>query len=190
MLRIQAILECLAIILSVTAAYRVGEAVDTDIRMGSILTDALRSQMPMFGIPSTARFQFEETIPSFSLQFEDGLRGIPTVPLVNSKQQALGRLQVTFVYSKSGAGAIHTVISQAEYGSNLDSSESFLVDYQWIEEEQVQLTAGKGVMFLAVFVVSIVFLISLCGFLDQRVSSAVNRRSSNRNESYAVQKKW
>jgi hypothetical protein len=136
-------------LLGSTTAYRVGDAIDTDIRLASGTSDALRVQMPQFGVSSKANFRFEDQ-DSFSLQFEDGLRGLPWVSLVKGyKGQALEKLVVTFVYSKSGGGAIHTVLSEPVYretAARPQQAGSFQVEYNWVEEVRTYLivTAKAG----------------------------------------------
>jgi hypothetical protein len=150
------------------SAYRVGDAVDTDIRLASGTQDALRSQMPQFGVSSKANFRFEDQ-DSFSLQFEDGLRGLPWVSLVKYKGQALEKLVVTFVYSKSGGGTIHTVLSEPVYQETTarpQQAGSFQVQYVWVEEANVHLHAGQAVMFLAVFLASLYFICYSCGLVE------------------------
>lgn len=161
---------------TVASAYRMGDVVDTDIRLASGTSDALRSQMPQFGVSSKANFRFEDQQDdSFSLQFEDGLRGLPWVPLVNNrfKGQAGGGLEkliVTFVYSKSGGGTIHTVLSEAVYQETAarrpQQAGSFQVQYVWVEEANVHLHAGQAVMFLAVFLASLYFICYSCGLVE------------------------
>jgi hypothetical protein len=165
---------------TVTTAYRMGDAVDTDIRLASGTSDALRSQMPQFGVNSKANFRFEDQQDSFSLQFEDGLRGLPWVSLVKFKGQALEKLIVTFVYSKSGGGTIHTVLSEPVYqetSARPQQAGSFQVQYVWVEEANVHLHAGQAVMFLAVLLASLYFICYSCGLVEGDGPS----RNSDRN---------
>jgi hypothetical protein len=140
-------------------AYRVGDAVDTIVRTDASAEDALRSQMPLFGKTSSALFS-GATPKRFSLSFEEGLRPIPWVETADSKGQTLERLDVTFVYSRSGEGAIYGISSEPKYGSSADT---FLVQYNWVEEEEVNPRAASAVMFAVVFLASVVMLISSCG---------------------------
>jgi hypothetical protein len=174
---------------TVTTAYRMGDAVDTDIRLVSGTSDALRSQMPQFGISSKANFRFEDHQDSFSLQFEDGLRGLPWVSLVKFKGQALQKLIVTFVYSKSGGGTIHTVLSEPVYhetAARPQQAGSFQVQYVWVEEANVHLHAGQAVMFLAVFLASLYFICFSCGL----VQGDGGPRNSDRNGSGDSNDSW
>jgi hypothetical protein len=142
-------------LLGSTTAYRVGDAIDTDIRLASGTSDALRVQMPQFGVSSKANFRFPDLQDSFSLQFEDGLRGLPWVSLVKGyKGQALEKLVVTFVYSKSGGGAIHTVLSEPVYreaAARPQQGGSFQVEYNWVEEVRtysyLMVTANVGYLY-------------------------------------------
>ena len=95
-----------------------------------------------------------------SLSFEEGLRPIPWFGTVNSKGQGLERLDVTFVYSQSGDGAIYGISSDATY-SNL-GGRGFTVKYNWVEEEEVNLKAGSAVMLTVVLVACVAMLLSAC----------------------------
>jgi hypothetical protein len=152
-------------------AYRVGEVVDTDMMVNSVATDSLRSQMPLFGVPSKTNFQLDDDARSFSLQFEDGIFSLPTIPL-QQKGGALEKVEVSFVYSKSGGGAIHAVTCRPSYSNDRRRSTEqqrsfFRVEYQWIEEEAVYLSAGQATMFISVFVASIVFLLLSCDVMQK-----------------------
>lgn len=131
---------------------------------------------------------------TFALLFEDGLRSIETRPYQKTtsswqrgggggESQVLDRVVVTFSYSKSAGstmsgnngGMIHSVSSTAVYkagDSHVGSSSSsasnrrFRVEYEWQEEEAVRLTVGSVVMFMAVFLSSIVFLFQTCGLTN------------------------
>jgi len=105
----------------------------------------------------------EET-KNFALQFEDGLWTISTVPLFRKGDEWLEKVEIQFVYSKSGIGAIHAVFSKPIYSQ--EKHTTFRVDYQWIEEEAVSLSAGIAVMFVMVLVASILFLMLSCGVMD------------------------
>lgn len=140
--------------------------------MDGFLWDALRSQMPKFGINTKVHFDME--IPddrrkyrTFTLLFEDGLRSIETRPFHNWRQETLERVVVKFVYSKSGKGMIHSVSSTGIYKASPASPGRFRVEYEWQEEEAVRLNVGSCVMFLAVFLSSIVFLFQTCGLDDE-----------------------
>lgn len=160
--------------------YRMGDAVDTDVSMDGFLWDALRSQMPKFGINTKVHFEMEipedyrpygdqnlKQYKSFTLLFEDGLRSIETRSFENYRREQLERVVVKFIYSKSGTGMIHSVSSTAVYkpASSIPSAAKgrFRVEYEWQEEEAVRLSVGTVVMFLAVFLSSIVFLFQSCG---------------------------
>lgn len=142
--------------------YRVGDVVDTIVKTSEQSTDALNSQMPMFGVPTTAIFSEAPSDSSFSLAFQEGMRPLPWMEMVNHKKQPLKEVIVTFVYSKSGDGAIHAVSSETIYSENKDV-EGFRVKYQWVEEEEVDLQSGSIVMFLGVLIASLVVLIQSCG---------------------------
>lgn len=97
--------------------------------------------------------------------------------------QALDVLRVIFVYSKSGEGRIHRVSSKAIWSDNkrsrLDKNVPIDVSFEWVEEEAVDLQAGSSVMFLTVLVVSILFLLQLCG-VDDDVVGVGNEGKNNK----------
>jgi hypothetical protein len=165
-------------------AYRVGDVVDADISTRSALTiDLLMANQPLFGLSKTVHLP---RLPErFSLSFEEGLHSIPYVD-----GQFLQHLIVTFVYSKSGGGRIHSVTSKAvqSTGSSrrFDPKRKIEVVFDWIEEENVDIEAGATVMFLAAFIVSILFLLQLCmttdGYDDEDNNN--NDNDNNNRDSY------
>ncbi|KAI2506645.1 hypothetical protein MHU86_7746 [Fragilaria crotonensis] len=169
----------LLLLLSIVSldAYRLGDAVDTILRTDSSADDVLRSQMPLFGQSTKALFTVG-TLPSshFSLSFEEGLRPLPWVNLMNSKGQMLQRLQVTFAYSRSGEGAIYGISSDATYG---EKSDTFLVQYTWVEEGEVNPRAASAAIFLLVFLASVLMLISSCSLSIEGESTGRDNRSGS-----------
>lgn len=141
--------------------YRVGDVVDTIVRTSEESTDTLNSQMPLFGVPSTALFTEAPPESSFTLAFQEGMRPLPWIELKNHKKQPLKQVIVTFVYSKSGDGTIHAVSSETIYEKDNDE-EGFRVKYQWVEEEEVDLQSGSIAMFIGVCIVFIIVLIQSC----------------------------
>lgn len=141
------------------SSYRVGDVIDTIIRTPEETTDALSNQMPLFGVSSDA--VFFESPPRFSLAFQDGMVPLPWVEM-SSRKRHLDELVVTFIYSRSGDGAIHAISSEAKYEDAKPGSEGLRVRYEWIEEEKVDLRSGSTVMFLAVSIASIVILLQIC----------------------------
>lgn len=138
-------------------AYRIGDTIDASVSTRSSKNvDMLIADQPLFGVTKTVRLP---RLPErFSVSFEEGLYTIPYIDSVNTE-----KLFVTFVYSKSGTGKIHSVTSKAvPFSGRSNRSERVEVVYDWVEEAAVDLDAGSIVMFLAVFVVSIVFLLQLC----------------------------
>ncbi|KAL7578716.1 hypothetical protein ACA910_015954 [Epithemia clementina (nom. ined.)] len=154
-------------------------------------TTTLRSQMPKFGISSKVEFRRDNNdgdVPStsrtssnsnkkkkdliknkavtsngFTLYFEDGLRTVEYVPFKNYQGLQLQKLVITFVYSKSGTGMIHSVLlTEKAYSKYNYQPDTFQVEYQWKEEAPVRLLAGYAVLFFMVFVTSILFLMQTC----------------------------
>lgn len=129
-----------------------------------------RSQMPLFGMDTTAKFG---PLPDrFSISFEEGFRALPWMTLRNGYGVPLEKVEVTFIFSRSGTGEIHSMRSKTIYikgvkaAAAADWNNQITVEYKWIEEEAVDLNGGAFVMFLAIFVVSIFFLFDLCGLCD------------------------
>ena len=139
--------------------YKVGDAVDTVVWYKSSANDATRAQMPLFGVSS--QVEFPRYHGRFSLGFEEGLHALPYIDARN-----LESLVVKFVYSKSGSGQIHAVSSENVYQEGKSSERQIKVEYQWLEEEPVDIQAGMTAMFLATFLVSIIFLLQACGLAD------------------------
>ena len=167
-------------------SYLVGDVVDTIVRTPDETTDALNSQMPVFGVPSTA--VFPETPERLSLSFHEGLRQLPWIETMDSKKRPLKEITVTFLYSKSGDGAIHAVSSETTYDDDKSTDEGFRVRYKWVEEEEVDLQSGSIVMFLVVFVVCIIILVQSCSGTGAGVSQQDNSfGSSTPYESYGQQ---
>jgi len=141
------------------SAYRIGDTIETTVSTRSALTiDLLIANQPLFGVTKTVHLP---RLPErFSLSFEEGLYTTPYVDAATTE-----RLVVTFVHSKSGAGRIHSVTSKAVASptkKRFDRSQEVEVLFDWVEEENVDLEAGAIVMFLVVFVVSILFVFQLC----------------------------
>jgi hypothetical protein len=152
-------------------AYRVGDAVDTGVKYGSVDgLGVLRRQTPLFGKDSTAVFDLHPDIDeSFTMIFEDGLWGLPTIPLSpnsasSRSSSSLSSWTVYFVFSKStGNGEIHKVThGTPEYKPMNDEDEesNFSVHYKWIEEPEVNVEAGRTVLMAIVLVASVFIIVS------------------------------
>lgn len=164
--KLQSILHLLLLVVPpcpFAAAYRVGDVVDTTVSTQSATSiDLLMANRPLFGIPRSVHLL---RLPErFSLSFEEGLHSLPYFD-----GQLLDQLVVTFVYSKSGEGRIHSVTSRAvrsPKGRPFSEKQPIVVSFEWVEEEAVDLEAGSSVMFLATLLVSIIFLAQLCSVAD------------------------
>jgi hypothetical protein len=143
-----------------TNAYRVGDVVDTAMYTQAFPVDLLMANMPLFGL--ARKVKIPRTAQRFSLAFEEGLHSLPYLD-----GQRMETLKVTFIYSRSGEGRIHSVNYQV-LGSNraINAKIPIDVEFEWIEEEAVNLDAGLSVMFAATLVASVVFLIQLCSVGD------------------------
>jgi hypothetical protein len=187
---LRSVIATIAVLLVATyrtcQAYHVGDVVDTDLLIDSVRTDGLRSQMPMFGYGRYVQFDVPPAAKTFALQFEDGLWALPVTLLSKSgggklPWQFLERIQVQFVYSKSGTGAIHAVVAKNVVYSSEQRS-TFVVEYLWMEEESVYLSSGQAVMFLAVFISCIFALLVSCGIIgnnDIMASAGVGGQASS-----------
>lgn len=122
--------------------------------------------MPLFGISRTVKS--EGISGRFSLAFDEGLHALPQVEGKN-----LETLVVTFLYSKSGNGVIHSVSAQTIYKSSAPPAE-IQIEYKWVEEEPVDIQSGATVMFLATLVVSVVFLFQACGLTSDDEDGIAN----------------
>ena len=128
--------------------------------------DPMRAQLPLFGLSQTVKIpQLKER---FSLAFEEGLWALPWTEIQTLKGQILEGIAVTFVYSKSGGGAIHSVTMKHMYIPKTEKTgrPEVRVDYVWQEEEPIDIQAGSTVMFLATLIACVIFLVQACGLAD------------------------
>lgn len=159
-------------------AYRLGDAIDTEIltpKDSSSQHAPKRSQMPIFGVDTTTVLG-PITDHKFSMHFEEGFRALPWINTQSFMGAALEKVEVTFVFSRSGGGEIHSLTTRTIYEKDKDPKKGsaatdatkgeIIVEYKWIEEESVDLNGGAFVMFLAIFVSSLFMLVDLCGLCD------------------------
>lgn len=147
------------------SSYYVGEHVDTTVFSAAGKTEALKAQRPLFGVDSSVTFP--RSNDQFSLGFEEGFHQLSWFDPTN-----LGKLRVTFIHSKSGDGAIHSVSSEPIMKNVHDeySRHHIEIEYQWIEEQPVDLRAGCIVMFLVTLVLSVVLILQTCGLAEDDYS--------------------
>ena len=170
-------------------AYRIGDTVDAAVSTRSARpVDLLMADHPRFGITRAVRLP---GLPDsrFSLSFEEGLF---TLPYVDAS--SVGRLIVTFVYSPSGPGRIHSVTSRAvpivpgKSPRFPSSRREVEVLFEWVEEAEVDPEAGTIAVLAVVFVVSILFLIQLCALDydddDDDDNNGGGGRRDDRHDSY------
>jgi hypothetical protein len=125
--------------------------------------EAMRAQMPQFGISSNVQFaQISVEGKAFSLGFEEGLWNLPWYDIHTKSGQYLETLTIQFVYA---GGMIHSVTAQPKYEKG-SSRKPLQVEYEWIAQESVDVLAGASVMFLATIVMGVFFLIQACGISD------------------------
>jgi len=112
-----------------------------------------------------------------SLSFDEGFHHIPSLDVYSSfgrdgEKKMLDNLVVTFVYS-AGDGAIHAVHREARYiylpssaaasgrddRNDIDNSHMprsfFTIEYQWVEEADVDFQGGIFTLFLGVLIVTL-----------------------------------
>jgi hypothetical protein len=173
----RSLVKCLFLLLTCASlqdfakAYRLGEAINTDYRLDQEISDVLQSQMPLFGMDSSAQFPFgsmQKKSQTFAMTFEDGLWTIPSVPLQNRDREYLQSLQVDLLYSK--AGWLQSVSNQVPVYSK-EQPKYFRVDYKWTAEDAPHLTASINFLVLVVFAACIFFLMEACGITADDVAS-------------------
>lgn len=154
-------------------AYRVGDTIDTEILTPKDSTAQhapKRKQMPVFGVDTSAQFGPMTGIDRFSIHFEEGFRALPWVSTKNFHGAFLEKVKITFIFSRSGGGEIHSLTSASTYYTDRKApppeNGEITVEYEWIEEEAVDFNGGAFVMFLIVFVSSLFILVDLCGMCD------------------------
>jgi hypothetical protein len=139
--------------------YRIGEIVDTDLRLEYKTLEVMRSQMPLFAIDGSAEFILESTYlhagGTFALAFEEGLWTLPSVALKNKNQEYIQSWQVDLTYSKSGS------LQSVSYGAPVYAKEqpkTVRVDYKWIVEKAPHVGAALHVMFIVVLAAAMYFI--------------------------------
>jgi hypothetical protein len=169
----------------VASAYHVGETVDTDAKVGTERLGVLRRQAPLFGKDSTAEFELQEQ-DTFTMTFEDGLWGLPSIPVTTRNPNAASASHINslsswtlfFVFSK---GEIHKVsYDPPVYTSdeNLGVTTNFVVHYKWIEEPQLNFRLGQTMMIAIVLVASVVIILAEDGSSEGSPSSAAPNGAS------------
>lgn len=156
------IVSNLVLLRSLVGAYYIGENIDTAIYSYSGKTEAGKALTPKFGIDSAVSFPNRGN-EHFSIGFEEGFHRLPWFDLND-----LGSIQVTFVFSTSGYGAIRTVSCEPVLKTSHDkySGHQLDVNYIWVDENPVDPTSGAILMFLSTLVLSIALLVRICGLFD------------------------
>ena len=153
--------------------------------------------MPRFGISTKTRFDIssfhntndadnthrpdEEERIRFSISFDEGFHHIPWLDVYN-KQHTLEKLIITFVYSASD-GSIHAVHRTTKYVEG--QSTSFTVEYNWIEEADVDIQSGVVMLFLSVMVVLVMGVLGVCLGSKSRRQREGEKSLSFNSESFA-----
>lgn len=143
------------------SSYSIGEHIETSVFTITGGSEVLSKQRPLFGINSIVTFPRSRSNDSFSLSFAEGYHQLPWFDT-----SSLGKLRVTFVFSKSGDGVIHSVSSEPVMRVMHDdhSRHNIQIEYVWIEEQPIDFQSGLAVMFLATFFVVLVIQICRLGF--------------------------
>lgn len=160
--------------------YRLGEAVDTIIFVnGRQQSSPARHLVPLFGIQWDQGVRFEKDnilghrvsdfnaeVNTFSMQFEDGIFTLPSIPLVKDKYDHqklfLEKFVVRFTKSKSGVGIIHAVETK-DIIYSIDYKPYFVVMYEWIDEPTTSPEAGYAIMFLSILIFAVYFFVASGG---------------------------
>ncbi|KAL7479102.1 hypothetical protein ACHAW6_004901 [Cyclotella cf. meneghiniana] len=120
-----------------------------------------------------------EQVIRMSISFDEGFHRIPWLDIYNKhNRKVLEKLIISFVYSGSD-GSIHAVHREARYADadsssqidhQNDSPKTFIVEYRWIEEADVDMQGGVLMLFLCV--VCVVF----CGMIGECSASESRKR--------------
>jgi hypothetical protein len=156
-------------------AYRVGDVVDTAMYTQAFPVELFMANMPLFGV--SRRVKIPRVTQRFSITFEEGLHSLPYLD-----GQMLQTLQVTIIYSRSGEGRIHSVQYEAirsQNGLALNAKMPIDVEFEWLEEDPVNLDTASTVMFVATLVASMVFLLQLCSVGDSGGNNNNNTTTNN-----------
>lgn len=137
-------------------AYKIGDTVDGVVWKGQDFNSMKRAEMPLFGQSSIATFERKGLL---SFGFEDGLHMLPWIDTKDSE-----RLVITFVFSKSGHGAIESVSINASKGPS--NSDDIVVEYEWVEELPASPQEGIVAMLLGSLISCVVVLFHICATSD------------------------
>jgi hypothetical protein len=177
-------------------AYRLGDAVGILLRTSTSTSDAppqkleaYRHQMPRFGISTKTRFDISTLLQDansdavvdrvrnlidsedkirLSISFDEGFHHIPWLDVYNKHSaKLLSDLTITFVYSGSD-GSIHAVHRQSTMVDVNEHHKSFVVEYIWIEEANVDIRGGVLVLFSCVVLFVLVGMVGECSLADLR----------------------
>jgi hypothetical protein len=97
---------------------------------------------------------------------------------VKTKRHTLEKLVITFVYSGSD-GSIHAVHREAKYIDGTGSNrKTFLVEYIWIEEADVDLQSGVLVLFMCVVLFVLIGMVGECSASESRQRNDMGKESS------------
>ena len=189
----------LAISLIAATAYRIGDAVGILLRTSQTShLEAFRHQMPRFGISTKARFdissldekqadlvdtndRWNRDAPKnerlrLSISFDEGFHHIPWLDVYDT-HRTLDKLVITFVYSGSD-GSIHAVQRETKYLNGHSAlPKSFVVEYIWIEEADVDMQGGISVLLLCIVGFILIGLVGECSI------SGSNRRGERGKDS-------
>ena len=180
-----------------SSAYRIGDAVGILLRTTSHShLEAYRHQMPRFGVSTKTRFDISSLTTNLddtqstdrwnrvettnenirlSISFDEGFHHIPWLD-VRTKRHTLEKLIITFVYSASD-GSIHAVHREIKYMDGVGTNKSFVVEYIWIEEADVDMQSGIMVLFVCVVLFVLAGMVGEC-------SASQSRRERRKDSSF------
>jgi hypothetical protein len=199
------ILFAVSISILASSAYRIGDAVGILLRTSSHShLEAYRHQAPRFGVSTKTKFDISSLTDEneqsadkrnrrepenvrLSVSFDEGFHHIPWLD-VRTKRHTLEKLIITFVYSGSD-GSIHAVHREAKYTDGKGgNNKTFLVEYIWIEEANVDLQSGVLVLFMCVVLLVCIGVVGECLDSESRQPNERERDGSflsSRSEGFA-----
>ena len=166
-------------------AYRTGDPVGLLIRGPGGDRDALRSQMPLFGMDTSASISVELVGggrgAGVSLAFGSDGGEAGSLPWIEvggggGARRTLRSLEVTFVHEGGEVRSVSHVATYAaaadEGGEGAAAAARFAVRYRWVREADVDAGVGLWAMFAAVLAASMALLAGACGTMAHEIADA------------------
>jgi len=157
----------IACALGIVFGHYVGEPLKTTILSSRGKFEATKAQWPLFGVDSSVKLP--RSNERFSLGFEESYHQLSWIDTNN-----LGKLKITFFFSRSSDGIITSVFSHPVM-KTIDeeySTHHFDVEYRWEEEQPVFISSGCALMFLSTLVVSLYMAFAICACSDDSLADS------------------